>query len=105
MVKAAEPLLVVHGFPTSSHDFHLVVDRLAADRRVLLVDLVGFGLSAKPDLAYWVDLHADVVAAFVRDSVSPGSRCSPMIWATPWAASCSPARPRVAGRSTSPGGW
>ncbi len=66
-IEVAEPLLVVHGFPTSSHDFHLVVDRLAADRRVLLLDLVGFGLSAKPDLAYSVDLHADVVAAFVGD--------------------------------------
>jgi len=58
-----EPLLVVHGFPTSSFDFHRVVDGLAAHRRVVLLDLVGFGLSAKPDLAYTVDLQADVVVA------------------------------------------
>ena len=44
------PLLVLHGFPTSSFDFHRVVDRLAADRRVLLFDMLGYGLSDKPDL-------------------------------------------------------
>ncbi len=60
---AAEPLLVIHGFPTSSFDFHQVVDGLAQRRRVVLLDLVGFGLSAKPDLAYTVDLQADTVAA------------------------------------------
>jgi len=65
--ETAEPLLVLHGFPTSSFDFHLVVDALAEDRRVLLLDMVGFGLSAKPDIAYTFDLHADVVEAFVAD--------------------------------------
>jgi pimeloyl-ACP methyl ester carboxylesterase len=58
-----EPLLVIHGFPTSSFDFHLVIDRLAQDRRVVLFDMVGYGLSAKPDLAYTVDIQADVVVA------------------------------------------
>jgi pimeloyl-ACP methyl ester carboxylesterase len=61
-----EPLLVIHGFPTSSFDFHLVADRLARHRRVVLFDLVGFGLSAKPDLAYTVDLQADVVMALTE---------------------------------------
>ncbi|MGH9091180.1 MAG: alpha/beta fold hydrolase [Acidimicrobiales bacterium] len=64
---AAEPLLVVHGFPTSSFDFHRVAPALAADRRVVLVDLLGFGLSAKPDLAYTVDRQADVVAALTGE--------------------------------------
>lgn len=64
---AAEPLLVVHGFPTSSFDFHRVAPALAADRRVVLVDLLGFGLSAKPDLAYTVDRQADVVAALTAE--------------------------------------
>jgi pimeloyl-ACP methyl ester carboxylesterase len=59
-----EPLLVVHGFPTSSFDFHLVVDRLAVGRRVHLVDLLGYGWSAKPDIAYGIDVLADVVAAY-----------------------------------------
>ena len=45
--ESQPPLLVLHGFPTSSFDFHRVVDRLAADRRVLLFDMLGYGLSDK----------------------------------------------------------
>ncbi len=63
-----EPLLVIHGFPTSSFDFHRVLERLAEHRRVLLFDMPGFGLSAKPDRGYSIDLHADVAQAFVRDA-------------------------------------
>lgn len=55
-------LLVIHGFPTSSMDFALVAHRLAARRRVVLLDLPGYGFSAKPDRAYTVAGQADVVA-------------------------------------------
>jgi pimeloyl-ACP methyl ester carboxylesterase len=61
-----EPLLVIHGFPTSSFDFHQVVDQLAGDRRVVLFDMVGYGLSAKPDLAYTVDIQAEVAVALTE---------------------------------------
>jgi pimeloyl-ACP methyl ester carboxylesterase len=62
--ESAEPLLVLHGFPTSSFDFRHVVDDLARRRRVVLLDLAGYGLSAKPDRPYTMELQADVVAAF-----------------------------------------
>jgi len=62
-----EPLVVIHGFPTSSFDFHLVIDELSRCRRVLLIDLLGYGFSDKPDLAYTVDVQADAVAAFVAE--------------------------------------
>jgi len=62
-----EPLLVIHGFPTSSFDFRAVVGPLSSGRRVLLCDLLGYGLSAKPDLAYRLDLEADVVAAYTAE--------------------------------------
>ncbi len=62
-----EPLLVVHGFPTCSFDFRLVLDALAEERRVLLLDLVGFGLSEKPDRPYTIALQADVVAALTEE--------------------------------------
>jgi pimeloyl-ACP methyl ester carboxylesterase len=61
------PLLVLHGFPTSSFDYAAVVDGLRAGRRVLLVDMLGYGLSDKPDQAYTMALQADVAAAFVAD--------------------------------------
>lgn len=63
-----EPLLVLHGFPTSSFDFRHVLPALAANRRVLLLDLIGYGLSAKPDVAYTMNMEADVVEAFVADT-------------------------------------
>jgi len=52
-----ETLLLVHGFPTSSFDYHKVWPRLEAwvaeapvgARRAVAFDHVGFGFSAKPD--------------------------------------------------------
>jgi pimeloyl-ACP methyl ester carboxylesterase len=62
-----EPLLILHGFPTASFDFHLVLDGLRAHRRVCLVDFLGCGLSAKPDIAYTLAGQADIVAAFTTE--------------------------------------
>ncbi|MFV8755781.1 alpha/beta fold hydrolase [Nannocystaceae bacterium ST9] len=50
-VGPAQPertLVLLHGFPTSSHDFHRVIDRLAERCRVVVHDHLGFGLSDKP---------------------------------------------------------
>ena len=57
-----EPLVVVHGYPTSSFDFAHLLPALAEFRRVVLVDLLGFGLSDKPDVRYTMAGQADVVA-------------------------------------------
>jgi pimeloyl-ACP methyl ester carboxylesterase len=65
-VERHPPLLILHGFPTSSFDFHRVVDRLAADRRVLLFDMLGYGLSEKPDQAYTFSLQADIATAYLE---------------------------------------
>lgn len=59
---ALEVLLVVHGFPTSSFDWAHLVDDMARHRRVVLVDLPGFGLSDKPDRHYTIAGAADAVA-------------------------------------------
>jgi pimeloyl-ACP methyl ester carboxylesterase len=61
-----EPLLVLHGFPSSSFDFHLVLDDLRRTRRVLLLDMLGYGLSAKPDIRYTIAEQADIVSAFTH---------------------------------------
>jgi pimeloyl-ACP methyl ester carboxylesterase len=63
-----EPLVVIHGFPSSSFDYHHVVDALARHRRVLLFDMIGYGLSAKPDQANTIDLQADVAQAVVSEA-------------------------------------
>ena len=62
-----EPLLIVHGFPTSSYDWAPLVPRLARHRRVVCFDMLGFGLSAKPDQRYTMALQADVARAVVAE--------------------------------------
>ena len=61
-----EPLLVLHGFPSSSFDYRGVLDSLAEHRRVLLLDFLGFGLSAKPDVRYGIRMQADAVETAAR---------------------------------------
>jgi pimeloyl-ACP methyl ester carboxylesterase len=65
--EVLEPLLVLHGFPTSSFDFTAVLDPLRQRRRVLLLDGLGYGLSAKPDLPYTLALQADVITSFLAE--------------------------------------
>ena len=66
-VEVSPPLLVLHGFPTSSFDFHRVADALAGNRRVVLFDYPGFGLSSKTDRPYSLVGQADVAQALVAD--------------------------------------
>ncbi len=61
-----DPLLVLHGFPTCSADWRHVVDDLATHRRVVLFDFAGFGLSAKPDRRYSIELHADTAVEIAK---------------------------------------
>lgn len=65
--ERSEPLLLLHGFPTCSFDWRHVIDSLAATRRVVALDFLGFGLSDKPaDIAYSLFDQADIVEAVTR---------------------------------------
>lgn len=66
-----EPLVVVHGFPTSSFDWAHLVDAMAERRRVVLVDLPGYGMSDKPDTSYSIASSADAVTS-VLDQLDIG---------------------------------
>lgn len=57
------PVFVLHGFPTSSLDWREVVPALRRSRRVVTFDLLGFGLSDKPDQAYSLFEQADLAEA------------------------------------------
>jgi pimeloyl-ACP methyl ester carboxylesterase len=61
------PILVLHGFPSSSRDFFPALPSLAARRRVVVHDHLGFGLSDKP-AAYSYSLveQAEVAIALWR---------------------------------------
>ncbi|HET9424035.1 MAG TPA: alpha/beta fold hydrolase [Gemmatimonadaceae bacterium] len=45
---AGEPIVLVHGFPTSGHLWLDVVAKLPAGHRVIVLDLLGFGRSDTP---------------------------------------------------------
>lgn len=54
------PLLLLHGFPTSSWDWHRVVVPLSARYRVIMADKLGYGFSDKPAGAdYGIAAHLD----------------------------------------------
>ena len=60
---ASPALLLIHGFPTSSWDWHKVWDALAAKfPRVIAADMMGFGFSSKPaDYPYSILDQADLL--------------------------------------------
>lgn len=43
-----EPLLLIHGYPTASWDWHYLWQPLAERYQVMVCDMLGFGYSAKP---------------------------------------------------------
>ena len=61
--RDGNPVTLIHGFPTSSHDWSLVLPSLvAAGFRVTTLDLLGFGASSKPkDHEYRIVEQADLV--------------------------------------------
>jgi len=65
--REGTPIVLLHGFPTSSWDFAEVFEQLAARRRVVSLDFLGFGFSDKPE-AYGYSLfeHADATLAVLR---------------------------------------
>ncbi len=65
--EEAEPVLVLHGFPTSTFDWRLALDVLRARRRVVLLDYPGYGFSDKPDMKYSLFAQADIVEACARE--------------------------------------
>jgi pimeloyl-ACP methyl ester carboxylesterase len=71
-VRSAGPpdayaLLLIHGFPTASWDWEALWSALAERYRVYTLDLIGFGLSAKPDrYDYSILDQADLCEDYLR---------------------------------------
>lgn len=63
-----DPILIVHGYPSCSYDWVGTLDVLSARRRVVLLDLPGFGLSSKPDTRYSIRMYADAVEAVAKNA-------------------------------------
>ncbi|MCL4162785.1 UNVERIFIED_CONTAM: hypothetical protein GTU68_038347 [Idotea baltica] len=62
-----EPLLLIHGFPTASWDWHKVYDQLCERFTVIAPDMMGFGFSAKPrNYEYSIFDQADLMEALLE---------------------------------------
>jgi len=65
--ETSPALLLLHGFPTSSHMFRDLIPALGDDHHVVAPDLPGFGFSDAPDRSqfkYTFDHLADVIDRF-----------------------------------------
>ena len=65
----APPLVLLHGFPTSSHMFRQLIPALADQYHVIAPDHLGFGLSDAPDVAgfdYTFDHLTALTAGLLR---------------------------------------
>ena len=60
------PILLLHGFPTSSHLYRNILPKLGKTHRAIALDLPGYGLSNKPlDVTYDYDFFANVLDGFL----------------------------------------
>ena len=63
---AGDPILFLHGNPTSSYLWRNVIPFVAPMGRVIAVDNIGFGKSDKPDLDYTFQTHAHYIDGFIE---------------------------------------
>ena len=64
--KDAPTIVLLHGFPTSSHMFRDLIPQLAQDYRVIAPDYPGYGLSSAPAADEW-DYTFDNIAGVVDE--------------------------------------
>lgn len=69
------PLVLVHGFGASIGHWRKNIPDWARHYQVYAVDLLGFGASAKPNLAYSMELWAEMLADFWQAQVG-----QPAVW-------------------------
>ncbi len=78
--NATKTMVVLHGYPTSSFDYWMVLEKLSENYRVIVHDHIGFGFSDKPiDYSYslidqanvaltlWKSLNLDKVTILAHD--------------------------------------
>src|SRR5277367_398346 len=64
--KTSPTIVLLHGFPSSSHMFRDLIQQLAAKFHVIAPDYVGFGYSDAPDVSRF-DYTFDNLAAYVEE--------------------------------------
>lgn len=61
-----DPMLFLHGVPTSSYMWRNIVPKLSEHARCIAPDLIGYGKSGKPDIDYSIFDHIKYLEAFIE---------------------------------------
>lgn len=61
-----DPVLFLHGQPTWSYLWRQVLPELEGKGRLIAVDLIGYGLSDRPDISYEIEDHIRYLDAFIE---------------------------------------
>ena len=61
-----QPVLFLHGNPTSSYLWRNIIPYLAGNYRAVAPDLIGMGDSGKPEIAYTFEDHATYLDEFIK---------------------------------------
>ena len=64
-VGEGEPILFLHGNPTSSYLWRNIIPHLSGQARCIAPDLIGMGKSDHPDIPYRYDDHYRYVSGFI----------------------------------------
>lgn len=65
-VGQGDPILFLHGNPTSSYLWRNVIPHLQTKGRCIAPDLIGMGKSDKPDIGYTFEEHYDYLLKFIE---------------------------------------
>ncbi len=63
---SGDPILFLHGQPTSSYLWRNIMPQLEKQARVIAPDLIGFGKSDQPDLDYTFNDHYPYIEGFIK---------------------------------------
>ncbi|MBT8198302.1 MAG: haloalkane dehalogenase [Acidimicrobiia bacterium] len=66
-VGEGDPVLFLHGNPTSSYLWRNIIPHLQGQARCIAPDLIGMGKSDRPDIPYRYDDHYRYVSAFIEE--------------------------------------
>ncbi len=77
-VGEGDPILFLHGNPTSSYLWRNIIPHLSGQGRCIAVDLIGMGRSDHPDIPYRYDDHYRYLSAFI-DALGIGSNLTLVI--------------------------
>jgi haloalkane dehalogenase len=63
---SGDPILFLHGMPTSCYLWRNIIPYLAPLGRCIAVDLIGMGKSDKPDIGYTIEDHIKYIETFIE---------------------------------------